>query len=89
MDGKRARLVESGRNRILGGPHEVWDVGDGYVIIVDFWCPYFWAPDTMAAIYRRSSNYTDRGWRVLRHWPFDATGGKAIRELGYEIEEDE
>lgn len=33
---------------------------------------------------------TDNRTTELRSWPYDATGGKAIRELGYEpIEEDE
>lgn len=54
MDGKRARLVESGRN-IFHSPYEVWDLLDGYSLYVDFY----------------------------------ATGGKAIRELGYEIVEDD
>jgi hypothetical protein len=54
MDGKRVRLVKRGRN-IFHSPYEVWDLGDGHSLYVDFY----------------------------------ATGGKAIRELGYEIEEDE
>lgn len=49
---KRARLVKSGRN-IFHSSYEVWDLGDGYSIYVDFY----------------------------------ATGGKAIRDLGYEIAE--
>lgn len=54
MDGKQARLVMRGNN-IFHSPYEVWDLGDGYSLYVDFY----------------------------------ATGGKAIRELGYEIEGDE
>lgn len=50
---KQARLVERGRNFFHGGTYEIWDVGGGAGVYVDFY----------------------------------ATGGKAIRDLGYEIAE--
>ena len=78
-DTKQARLVECGINSVHGGPYEIWDIGDGRVIYVDF-CnspQHTGKPETMAFL-------------VLGRWDEDATGGKAMRELGYEpVEEDE
>lgn len=74
-----AKLVERGRNSFHGGPYEIWDIGDGQGIYVDF-CQnpqHTGRPETMAFL-------------VLGRWYEDATGGKAIRELGYEpVEENE
>ena len=86
---KRARLVERGHNPRNGGTYEIWDIGDGCGIYVDF-NPYPWdtgIPETMAFPYDlRRKKVTS--WAGLRSWPYDATGGKAIRELGYEPVED-
>lgn len=87
---KQARLVERHRNE-SGGTYEIWDVGNGVGVYVDFNpCPFdTFVPETMAFPY--DMDYREvTSWRGLGVWYEDATGGKAIRELGYEpIEEDE
>lgn len=88
---KRARLVERARNSRHGGTYEIWDVGDGCGIYVDFNPrPFFPSnPETMAFPYDLKRNRV-KSWDELDVWYEDATGGKAIRELGYEpVEEDE
>lgn len=86
---KRARLVKRRAND-SGGTYEIWDVGNECGIYVDFNpCTFLPSrPETMAFPY----DLCDRevtSWRELDVWYEDATGGKAIRELGYEpIEED-
>ena len=87
MNGKRARLVERGCNMLNGGPHEIWDVGCGCSIYVVYCVFATGDPETVAFPFDRVEHITGTG--VLGCWPGDATGGKAIRELGYEIEEDE
>lgn len=83
---KRARLVERGRNISNGGQCEIWDVGDGVGVYVDF-NPTI--QETMAFPLDLRENAVT-SWRELGTWYDDATGGKAIRVLGYEpIEEDE
>lgn len=74
---KQARLVKRGRDIITGAPYEVWDVGDWRGIYVDFR-----ESDTKAFPVDMGHLMVDG--RELRSWPYDATGGEAIRELGYE-----
>lgn len=88
MDGKkRARLVERGCNMLNGGPHEIWDVGCGCGIYVVYRVFATGEPETVAFPFDMVEHIS--GTEVLGHWLGDATGGKAIRELGYEIEGDE
>ena len=88
---KQARLVERRRNPVHGGTYEIWDIGDGNGIYVDYNpCPYDTGiEETMAFPYDlRRKKVTS--WAELGVWYEDATGGKAIRELGYEpVEEAE
>jgi hypothetical protein len=82
---KQARLVRRRRNIYHGGLTELWDVGDGHAIIVDF-CPCTLTtgrPDTLA--FRIDLTRPLTGWDDKYRWHFNATGGKAIRDLGYEI----
>lgn len=82
---KQARLVERGRNELNGGTYETWDIGDGRGIYVDFNAHIC---ETMAFPLDLRKNAVT-SWAEMGCWPSDATGGKAIRELGYEpIEED-
>lgn len=74
--------MERGRNTFHGMPYEVWDVGDGHAIYIDFY-----KSETMAFLGDMDDDHA--GMEVLGRWSGDATGGKAIRELGYEIEGDE
>ena len=87
---KQARLVERGAN-FWGGTYEIWDIGDGNGIYVDYVpCTFDTGkPETMAFPYdMRRMIVTD--WDELDTWFEDATGGKAIRDLGYEpVEEDQ
>ena len=90
MDGKQARLVERKRNSYHGGTSEIWDIGNGCGIYVDFNPRAFLPsrPETMAFPFDLSRREVT-SWGALGVWCDDATGGKAIRELGYEIEGDE
>ncbi len=84
---KRARLVERERNSYNGGTYEIWDIGNECGIYVDFNPRAFLpsGPETMAfPLDLRDRSVTS--WNPLDTWYEDATGGKAIRELGYEIE---
>lgn len=86
---KQARLVERGHNDLNGGTYEIWDIGDGRGIYVDYNpCPADTeVPETMAfPCYTRSCRV--KSWGGLGVWYEDATGGKAVRELGYEPVED-
>lgn len=87
-EAKRARLVERKRNGYHGGTSEIWDIGDECGIYADFNPRAFSpsVPETMAFPF----DLRDReavSWNPLGTWYEDATGGKAIREPGYEIEE--
>ena len=87
---KQARLVERARNSRHGGPYEIWDVGNGVGVYVDFcdYAPDTGEPETMAFPLDLRKNAVT-SWTELGVWYEDATGGKAIRELGYEpVEED-
>lgn len=87
---KQARLVKRGRNYFNGGQYEIWDVGDERGVYVDFNpCPYSTGkPETMAFPFDLRKNAVT-SWIELGVWYEDATGGKAVRELGYEPIEDE
>lgn len=89
MSDKIARLVERNQNDRNGGTYEVWNIGQDVGLYVDFNpCPIdTGVQETMAFIMDL------RNWRVLNWheegvWYEDATGGKAVRELGYEPIED-
>lgn len=81
---KQARLVRRYHNELNGGTSEIWDVGNDAGVYVDFG-PM--VQETMAFPFDLSKN-TVTSWIGIGVWYEDATGGKAIRELGYEIEED-
>lgn len=85
---KRARLIERGAN-FSGGTYEIWSTspteGDATGICVDFnpCVPDKGVPETMAfPLDLRKGEVTS--WAELGVWYEDATGGKAVRELGYE-----
>jgi hypothetical protein len=87
---KQARLVERGHKVTNGGSYEIWDVGNDSGICIDFnpsladTIP----PETMAFPVDLR-NWEVTSWDELGVWYVDATGGKAIRELGYDpVEED-
>ena len=86
---RRARLVERIRNSYHGGTSEIWDIGNECGIYVDFNpCPTdTGVPETMAFPLDLSKNAVT-SWREMDVWYEDATSGKAIRELGYEIVEE-
>lgn len=85
---KQARLVEREANA-NGGTYEIWDVGNERGIYVDYNPRPFLPsnPETMAFdVDLRKREVTS--WNELGVWRVDATGGKAVRELGYEPVED-
>lgn len=88
---KQARLMERGHNVTNGGSYETLDVGNDVGVYVDFNpCPAdTMVPETMAfPMDLREWEVTS--WAELGVWYEDATGGKAMRELGYEpVEEDD
>lgn len=85
MNGKKqARLVERRHG------YEIWDIGNGRGIYVRFWRRPIDTrkPETIALPLDLHSRLVE-DWDKLGTWYEDATGGKAVRELGYEpIEED-
>jgi hypothetical protein len=85
MSDRHARLVERGHNRLNNGTYETWDVGDGRGVYVDFNpCPAdTGTPETMAFPLDLRRNAV-KSWSGLGVWYEDATGGKAVRELGHE-----
>ncbi|SDR69017.1 hypothetical protein [Parafannyhessea umbonata] len=89
MSDKQARLMERAPNTLNGGTFEVWNIGAGCGIYVDFNpCPTDTkVPETMAFSIDFRRNRLEN-WGGLGVWYEDATGGKAIRELGYEPIED-
>lgn len=86
---KQARLVYRLANDRNGGTCEMWDIGDHNGFYVDYNpCPFdTGVPETMVfpADPRRNAV---KSWTEEGVWYEDATGGKAIRELGYEPIED-
>lgn len=90
MSNKQARLVKRGHNTRNGGTYEIWDVGDGHGVYVDYNPrPYDTGiEETMAFPYDlRRKKVTS--WAELGMWHEDATGGRAMRELGYEPVKDD
>lgn len=86
---KQARLVKRGRNEWNGGTYEIWDVDGKWGVYVDFNPSPIdtGVPETMAfSLDIPELEVTD--WVEIAVWYEDATGGKAIRELGYEPVED-
>ena len=88
---KKARLVCRSHNTYHGGTYEIWDIGNECGIYVDYNPRAFMpsGPETMAfPLDLRSQEVVS--WIQEGVWHDDATGGKAIRELGYEpVEVDE
>lgn len=86
---KQMHLIKRGKNDRNGGTYEIWDADGKRGIYVDFNpSPYdTGVPETMAfSLDIPELEVTD--WKELAVWYEDATGGKAIRELGYEPVED-
>ena len=82
---KQARLVCRSHNDYHGGTYEIWDIGNECGIYVDYNpCAFMPSgPETMAFPFDLRSQEVTR-WIAEGVWHEDATGGKAIRELGYE-----
>ena len=81
---RRARLVRRSRNELNDGTSEIWDIGNGAGVYVDF-SPMI--QETMAFPVDLNKNEVT-SWRGIGVWhDEDATGGKAIRELGYEVDD--
>ena len=82
---KQARLVCRSRNTYHGGTYEIWDIGNECGIYVDYNpCAFMPSgPETMAFPFDLRSREV-ASWVEAGVWYEDATGGKAIRELGYE-----
>lgn len=80
----RARLVEHGVD-VHGDAYEMWDLGNGRGIWVELE-PRPWAADEPDAVLHPYDLRQNRvtSWAELGVWYEDATGGKGIRELGYE-----
>lgn len=90
-DKKQARLVKRGFDINTIVPYEIWDIGNGRGIYVDFYdsnsktLPYELGSKAFPVDMSRLMVDGEE----LGSWPHDALGGKAIRELGYEpVEED-
>lgn len=77
MSDKQARLVKRGFDIYNGVPYEVWDVGEGRGVYVDYF-----AFSSKAFPVDMNSLMVDG--EEMRSWPHDALGGEAIRDLGYE-----
>lgn len=86
---KQMHLIKRGKNNRNGGTYEIWDADGKWGVYVDF-NPSpsdTGVPETMAfSLDIPELEVTD--WAELAVWYEDATGGKAIRELGYEPVED-
>lgn len=86
---KQMHLIKRGKNDRNGGTYEIWDADGKWGVYVDF-NPSptdTGVPETMAfSLDIPELEVTD--WEELAVWYEDATGGKAIRELGYEPVED-
>ena len=86
---KQMHLIKRGKNNRNGGTYEIWDADGKWGLYVDF-NPSptdTGVPETMAfSLDIPELEVTD--WEELAVWYEDATGGKAIRELGYEPIED-
>ncbi len=86
---KQMHLIKRGTNDRNGGMYEIWDADGKWGLYVDF-NPSptdTGVPETMAfSLDIPELEVTD--WAELAVWYEDATGGKAVRELGYEPVED-
>lgn len=82
---KKARLVCRSHNTYHGGTYEIWDIGNECGIYVDYNpCAFMPSgPETMEFTFDLRSQEVV-SWIQEGVWHEDATGGKAIRELGYE-----
>lgn len=85
---KQARLVGRDSTNYNGWQFEIWDTGGGCGIYVDF------SPCQCGTVKSRTMAFPfdlrkySVSQKMLGYWPYDATGGKAISDLGYEpIEE--
>lgn len=86
---KQMHLIKRGKNVRNGGVYEIWDADGKHGVYVDFNPSPIdtGIPETMAfSMYIPELEVMD--WAELAVWYEDATGGKAIRELGYEPVED-
>jgi hypothetical protein len=85
---KQARLVGRDRTSYHGWQFEIWDIGGGRGIDVDFnQCSYGTGkPATMA--FPMDLRKYSVSQQALGYWPYNAIGGKAISDLGYEPIED-
>lgn len=86
---KKMHLIKRGKNDRNGGTYEIWDADGKWGVYVDFNPSPVdtGVPETMAfSLDIPELEVTD--WAELAVWYEDATGGKAIRELGYEPVED-
>ena len=89
---KQERLVKRGFDINTVVPYEIWDIGNGRGIYVDFYdsnsktLPY----ESGSKAFPVDMSRLMVDGEELGSWPHDALGGKAIRELGYEpVEEDD
>lgn len=90
-ENKQARLVGRDRTSYHGWQFEIWDIGGGRGIYIDFYdsdsrtLPY----ETGSKAFPVDMSRLMADGEMIGSWPYNALGGKAIRELGYEpIEED-
>lgn len=88
---RQARLVKRGFDINTVVPYEVWDIGNGRGIYVDFYdsnsktLPY----ESGSKAFPVDMSRLMVDGEELGSWPHDALGGNAIRELGYEpVEKD-
>ena len=88
---KQARLVKRGFDINTVVPYEIWDIGNGRGIYVDFYdsnsktLPY----ESGSKAFPVDMSRLIVDGEELGSWPHDALGGKAICELGYvPVEED-
>ena len=83
---KQARLVKRGFDINTVVPYEIWDIGNGRGIYVDFYdsnsktLPY----ESGSKAFPVDMSRLMVDGEELGSWLHDALGGKAIRELGYE-----
>lgn len=87
MNSRKAHLVMRGYSSFNCGPYEIWDVGCGHSVCVAYRKIAIGIIETIAFPFDRIEHITGKG--MLGRWSGDATGGKAMRELGYEIVEGE
>ena len=85
---KMARLVGRDRTSYHGWQFEIWNIGGGRGICVDFYqYPYGRGKPETRAFPMDLRKYSV-GQQALGYWPYNAIGGKAISDLGYDPIED-